>query len=83
MFPFDGGISIWFLMVALINIAFVVGVIVLIMLGVRWLMRQNARDRYQGETKGEDTALELLRQRFARGEIDAEEFEQRRRTLGG
>ena len=83
MFPFDGGISIWFLIVALINFAFLAGVIVLVVLGVRWLIRQNARDRYQGETKGEDTALELLRQRFARGEIDTDEYEQRRKTLGG
>ena len=33
--------------------------------------------------EGEDTAMELLRQRFARGEIDAAEFEERKRALGG
>jgi uncharacterized membrane protein len=27
--------------------------------------------------------MELLRQRFARGEIDAAEFEERKRALGG
>jgi putative membrane protein len=52
-------------------------------LGIRWLMRQNAADRYQGEGKGDDTALDLLRQRYARGEIEAAEFEERKRTLGG
>jgi putative membrane protein len=29
-----------------------------------------------------DPALQILRERFARGEISAEEFEQRRKTLG-
>jgi putative membrane protein len=36
----------------------------------------------QPETR-EDSAEELLRQRFARGEIDAEEYEERRRILSG
>ena len=80
---FDGGFSIWFLIAAVINFAFVVGVILLVILGVRWLIRQNAKDRYTGEPTGGDTALELLRQRYARGEIDATEFEERKRTLGG
>ena len=46
-------------------------------------MRQSAADRSSGAPPGEDTALELLRQRYARGEIDAAEFEERKRTLGG
>jgi putative membrane protein len=32
-------------------------------------------------SRREDSAEETLRQRFARGEIDAEEYEQRRRIL--
>ena len=31
---------------------------------------------------GARTALDLLKERFARGEIDKEEFEERRRVLG-
>jgi putative membrane protein len=80
---FDGGFGIFFVLVALLNVAFVVGVIAAIFYGIRWLMRQSAKDRPQGEPGGEDTALELLRQRYARGEIDSTEYEERRRTLGG
>ena len=80
---FDGGFSIFFIVVALLNVAFVVGVIAAIFYGVRWLMRQSAKDRYEGEPRSEDTALELLRQRYARGEIDSTEFAERKRTLGG
>ena len=80
---FDGGFSIFFIVVALLNVAFVVGVIAAVFYGIRWLMRQSAKDRYGGEPPGEDTAMELLRQRYARGEIDSTEFEERKRTLGG
>jgi putative membrane protein len=35
------------------------------------------------ENKREDSAEETLRQRFARGEIDQEEYEERHRVLRG
>jgi putative membrane protein len=63
-------------------IAFWGGILALIFLGIRWLIRQNANDR-RDLPPAEDTALGLLRQRYARGEIDATEYEERRRTLGG
>ena len=83
VWEFGGGFGIFFLLVVLLNVAFVVALIAAIFYGIRWLMRQNAKDRFQGDTPGEDTALGLLRQRFARGEIDAAEFEERKRALGG
>jgi putative membrane protein len=71
-----------------ISIAFTIAIIVLIVLAIRWLIRNTGSGAHPGEVGGpgaprEDTALATLRERFARGEIDAEEFEQRRRTLGG
>ncbi|HXH84480.1 MAG TPA: SHOCT domain-containing protein [Candidatus Tectomicrobia bacterium] len=46
-----------------------------LVLGVRWLAGQ-------ARGSGRDEALEILRQRYARGEIDKQEFETRRRDLG-
>jgi uncharacterized membrane protein len=46
-----------------------------LILGVRWLAGQ-------GRGQGRDEALKILRQRYARGEIDKQEFETRKRDLG-
>lgn len=46
-----------------------------LVLGVRWLAGQ-------GRATGRDEALEILRQRYARGEIDKQEFDTRKRDLG-
>lgn len=45
-----------------------------IVLALRWLVRQ-------GNGSRSDAALEILRQRYARGEINRDEFEARRRDL--
>jgi putative membrane protein len=49
-------------------------IIVGLVLGLRWLVTQGRESR-------PDTALDILRQRYARGEIDKEEFESRKRDL--
>jgi putative membrane protein len=46
-----------------------------LVVGLRWLIAQ-------GRPTGRDEALEILRQRYARGEIDKQEFEARKRDLG-
>ncbi len=61
-----------FLWVAL----FWVGVILLVV----WAIRSNDGGRTPGRR---NRALEILEERYARGEIDAEEFDARRRDLGG
>ncbi|MDP3937681.1 MAG: SHOCT domain-containing protein [Deltaproteobacteria bacterium] len=53
-------------------------VIVAAVLGVRWLWDQGQPRR---PPQDGDRALEILRTRYARGEIDREEFEERRRDL--
>lgn len=45
-----------------------------VVLAVRWLIRQGSEPR-------SDSALDILRQRYARGEIDKEEFDARKKDL--
>lgn len=54
------------------------GIILVIVLAVRWLGGGSARSDVPPPRK---TALDILQERFARGEIDKEEFEERRRLL--
>lgn len=49
-------------------------VIVGLVLGIRWLIGQGRETR-------SDSALEILRQRYARGEINKDEFEAKKRDL--
>ena len=49
-------------------------VIVGVVLGIRWLVTQGRESR-------SDTALEILRQRYARGEINKEELDAKKRDL--
>jgi putative membrane protein len=74
-----GAFGVVALLVALANLAVFAGVVVLLFLGIRWLVRSTTA----APAPGEDAALAALRDRFARGEIDAQEFEERRRVLGG
>ncbi len=84
--PGMGGFWVMALVSSLVSLAIAAGIIILIILGIRWLLRQeqtSGPSRPGGTSRGTDDALELLRQRYARGEIDDEEYERRRRILGG
>jgi putative membrane protein len=90
-----GGDGFWFLAAisAVLGLAFTIGIIVLIVLAIRWLIRADRNSRLPPSGPGgaagwdrsgaADDPLEILRQRYARGEIDDEEYERRRRTLTG
>ena len=66
----------WFMgpLMMLVFLTIVVAVLVLI---VRWLAKSNPAR----EAPGQDMPLRILEQRFARGEIDKAEFEERRKIL--
>lgn len=49
-------------------------IIVAVVVGIRWLLSQ-------GKGSRSDSALEILRQRYARGEINKEEFDSKRKDL--
>ncbi len=55
------------------------GLILLIVLAVRWI--GSGPGRIGEQAPRENRALEILEERFARGEIDKEEFEERKRLL--
>jgi putative membrane protein len=64
----------WGLGMMLMMLLFWVLVIVGIVAGIRWLLGQTKSAR-------PDSALEILRQRYARGEINKEEFEAKKKDL--
>ena len=71
MFGFE---HIWFIVVfGLLNLLFWGGLIALAIYAVTRLTRR----------KDSDSALSILNERFARGEIDQKEFEQRKSALTG
>ncbi|MFQ5846511.1 MAG: SHOCT domain-containing protein [Candidatus Methylomirabilales bacterium] len=51
-------------------------VIVGLVLGIRWLLSQGKESR-------SDSALDILKHRYARGEVDKEEYEAKKRDLLG
>ena len=65
----------------LVNIGLLVAVVAAVVVGIRWLIRNTNEGQRSGPP--DDAAMATLRERFARGEIDSDEFEQRRRALGG
>ena len=69
--------GIWGLVMMLVMLVFWGLVIAGLVVGLRWLLSL-ARD---GRREGPDAALDILRQRYARGEISKEEFEAKKRDL--
>jgi putative membrane protein len=57
-------------------------IVVLVVLGVRWLGGSEHSPFRHGARQGAGGALDILKERLARGEIDVAEYEERRRVLG-
>ena len=64
----------------LIMILFIALIVTVVVLIVRWL--GGASHSATPQSPPGRTPLDILKDRFARGEIDKDEFEERRRTLG-
>lgn len=73
-YPMWGAWGVWGIGMMLMMLVVWGLVVVGLVLGIRWLVRT-------GRASSSDAALDILRQRYARGEIDREEFEARRRDL--
>jgi putative membrane protein len=75
MHPMWGMWGAWGIVMMLMMLVFWGVVIVGIVLAIRWLVNQGK------EARPADAALDILRQRYARGDINKEEFEAKKRDL--
>jgi putative membrane protein len=67
--------GVWGIGMMLMMLIFWGVVIVGIVLAIRWVVSQG------GESRPTDAALDILRQRYARGDISKEEFEAKKKDL--
>jgi putative membrane protein len=63
---------------SIIMIAFWIAVIAGIIFLIRWIAMSTDKGKTAG---GEDSALEILKKRYARGEINRQEFEEKKKDL--
>lgn len=73
--PMWGMMGVWGAGMMLVMLAFWVLVIVALVAAIRWLVGPGREPR-------RDQALEILRERYAKGEIGKEEFDAKKRDLG-
>lgn len=62
-------------------IAVLAAAVAVVVLIVRWLSGPSSGATPPTERQSKKTALEILEERFARGEIDKDEFEEKRKLL--
>jgi putative membrane protein len=74
MHPMWGMWGAWGIGMMLMMLVFWALITVGLVVGIRWLVNPTRRSHY-------DPALDILRQRYARGEIEKDEFEARKRDL--
>lgn len=72
----DGGVGFTHGAGGAFGLLFWIILIVLVIVAVRWLVKDNGSERKQ-----DNSALDILDKRYARGEIDQQEYEQKRREI--
>jgi putative membrane protein len=69
-----GNMETWLLFKMVASFLFILALVLAIAWGVQWAVRG-------GVGRTEDSALEILKRRYARGEISKEEFEEKKRDI--
>jgi len=69
----------WGILWMIMLTAFWLLIVLVLALAARWLWQ--AGSRIQSTQRSEESALEILKKRYARGEIGKEEFDAKRRDL--
>ena len=77
-----GGWALMMFFGPLMMILFVAAVVVLVAFAFRWLGGHGLHGVGHAPTPLGKAPIDILKERFARGEIDKAEFEERRRVLG-
>lgn len=81
MWGYDGGWHSWWWGVGMLHMLLYWGVLILaIALLVKWLFGR--RSGGPSARSPDKTALDILKERYARGEIGKDEFDQKKRDLG-
>ena len=86
MHMWEGGGHMWnggwhgWLFGPLMMVLFLAMIVLVVVVIVRWLGGHGHREAYSLYGR---PPIEILRERFARGEIDAQEYEERRKVLEG
>ncbi len=71
----------WMIFGPFMMITFLVIAVIVVVLIVRWLGGAGHGANHSPHASFEKSPLDILRERFARGKIEKEEFEERRRVL--
>ncbi len=69
-----GNMETWLLLKMVASFLFILALVLVIAWGVQWAVRG-------GLGRTEDAALEILKKRYARGELSKEEFEEKKRDI--
>ena len=66
---------------SILMIVFWILILVGLVFLIKWLIQSTGRDKISGS--GGDRSLEILKERYAKGEIDKQEFESKKKDLSG
>ena len=71
----------WGIVMMLMMLLFLAAIVVVIIVGIRWLLTSNRLGRQTTPERQTPSALDILKERYARGEISKQEFEEIRRDI--